>query len=190
MPRAAKAFLDENFELGDNMQDHLEPQGDYSIEIMSMVLRTKAMEAFGQLRWHMDIQRAMTAEDLRGCIGAVVNLEGRHWETELLRQAERQEAKNQQSYAEALGGVADTSLGGRLTAEQREKLEEPQVKDLPSVSEILSDPLVRRAMRLLTSHDRDGFLAELRSNERLVSHMRYLCDAEVFGRAEVCSFDL
>ena len=79
MPRAAKAFLDENFELGDNMQDHLEPQGDYSIEIMSMVLRTKAMEAFGQLRWHMDIQRAMTAEDLRGCIGAVVNLEGRHW---------------------------------------------------------------------------------------------------------------
>lgn len=105
-------------------------------------------------------------------------------ETELLRQAERQEAKNQQSYAEALGVVADTSLGGRLTAEQREKLDEPQVK------EILSDPLVRRAMRLLTNHDRDGFLTELRSNERLASHMRYLCDAEVFGRAEVCSFDL
>ena len=62
-----------------NIQDHLEPEGDYSIEIMSMVLRTKAMEAFGQLRWQMDIQRAMTAEDLRGCIGAVVNLEGRHW---------------------------------------------------------------------------------------------------------------
>ena len=79
MPRAAEAFLFENDELGDNIQDHLEPEGDYSIEIMSMVLRTKAMEAFGQLRWQMDIQRAMTAEDLRGCIGAVVNLEGRHW---------------------------------------------------------------------------------------------------------------
>eukprot|EP00439_Symbiodinium_sp_Y106_P007136 s9091_g1.t1 len=79
MPRAAEAFMFENVELGDHMQDHLEPQGEYSIEIMSMVLRTKAMEAFGQLRWHMDIQRAMTAEDLHGCIGAVVNLEGRHW---------------------------------------------------------------------------------------------------------------
>ena len=38
---------------------------------MSMVLRTKAMEAFGQLCWQMDIQRATTAEDLHGCIGAV-----------------------------------------------------------------------------------------------------------------------
>jgi len=79
MPRAVQAFLFENSELGDNIRDHLEPEGDYSIEIMSMVLRTKAMDAFGTLRWQMDIQRAMTAEDLHGCIGAVVNLEGRHW---------------------------------------------------------------------------------------------------------------
>ena len=79
MPRAAQAFLFENNELRDNIQDHLEPEGDYSIEIMSMALRTKAMQAFGQLRWEMDIQRAMTVEDLHGCIGAVVNLQGRHW---------------------------------------------------------------------------------------------------------------
>ena len=67
MTRAAEAFLFENRELGDN------------IEIMSMALRTKAREDFGQLRWQMDIQRAMTAEDLHGCVGAVINLEGRHW---------------------------------------------------------------------------------------------------------------
>ena len=79
MPRAAQAFLFENNELRDNIQDHLEPEGDYSIEIMSMALRTKAMQAFGQLRWEMDIQHAMTVEDLHGCIGAVVNLQGRHW---------------------------------------------------------------------------------------------------------------
>ena len=79
MPRAAQAFLFENKELGDSIQDHLEPEGGYSIAIMSMVLRTKAMEAFGQLCWQMDIQRAMTTDDLHGCIGAVVNQEGRHW---------------------------------------------------------------------------------------------------------------
>ena len=78
-PVPHKLFFFENNELRDNIQDHLEPEGDYSIEIMSMALRTKAMQAFGQLRWEMDIQRAMTVEDLHGCIGAVVNLQGRRW---------------------------------------------------------------------------------------------------------------
>ena len=79
MPRAAEAFLFENIELGDNIQDHLQPEGDYSIEIMSMVLRTKALQEVGQLRWQMDIQRATSTRDLHGCIGAVVNLNGQHW---------------------------------------------------------------------------------------------------------------
>ncbi|CAE7243226.1 pfh1 [Symbiodinium sp. KB8] len=78
MTRAADAFLFENQELYDNVQDHVAPEGDYSIEVMSMVLRTKAMEVFGQLRWEMDIQRAMTVRDLEGCVGAVQHRHS-HW---------------------------------------------------------------------------------------------------------------
>ncbi|CAE7513119.1 prmt1, partial [Symbiodinium pilosum] len=86
MTHAAETFLFENPDLGDNVQDHLAPEGDYSIEVMSMVLRTKAMAEFGQLRWQMDIQRVMTSQDLHGCIGAVQNLNNRHWVA--LRQVE------------------------------------------------------------------------------------------------------
>ena len=51
MARAADAFIFENRELADNIQDHLAPAGDYSIEVMDMVLRTKAMEVYGQVVW-------------------------------------------------------------------------------------------------------------------------------------------
>ena len=79
MARAADAFLFENRELPDNIQDHLAPAGDYSIEVMGMVLRTKAMEEYGQLRWQLGDRRAVTIRDLHGCVGAVANLHGRHW---------------------------------------------------------------------------------------------------------------
>ena len=79
MVYAADAFLFENPELADNVQDHLRPQGDYSFEVMSMVLRTKAMEAFGQLRWQMEDRRARNIKDLEGCVGAVQHRSGRHW---------------------------------------------------------------------------------------------------------------
>ena len=67
MTHAAETFLFENPDLGDNMQDHLAPAGDYSIEVMSMVLRTKAMAEFGQLRWQMDIQRKTSVAALVQC---------------------------------------------------------------------------------------------------------------------------
>ena len=54
-------------------------EGDYSIEIMLMALRTKAMQDFGRLRWHMEDRRATELQDLEGCIGAVQNIDGRHW---------------------------------------------------------------------------------------------------------------
>lgn len=79
MVYAADAFLFENQELADNVQDHLVPEGDYSIEVMSMVLRTKAMAAFGQLCWQMEDRRAMNIKDLEGCVGAVQHRNGRHW---------------------------------------------------------------------------------------------------------------
>ena len=44
-----------------------------------MVLRTKAMEAFGQLRWQMEDRRARNIKDLEGCVGAVQLRSGRHW---------------------------------------------------------------------------------------------------------------
>ncbi|OLP98797.1 ATP-dependent DNA helicase PIF1, partial [Symbiodinium microadriaticum] len=76
---AAEAFLFENRELADNMQDHVAPAGDYSIEVMGMVLRTKAMQDYGRLRWQMADRRAMEISDMHGCVGAIVNLLGRHW---------------------------------------------------------------------------------------------------------------
>ena len=79
MLHAADTFLFENPELGDRQQDHVAPEGDYSIEIMLMALRTKAMQDFGRLRWHMDDCRATELQDLEGCIGAVQNIDGRHW---------------------------------------------------------------------------------------------------------------
>ena len=79
MTHAAEAFLFENRELADNMQDHVAPAGDYSIEVMGMVLRTKAMQDYGRLRWQMADRRAMEISDLHGCVGAIVNLLGRHW---------------------------------------------------------------------------------------------------------------
>ena len=43
-----------------------------------MVLRTKAMEVFQQLRWEMEDRRAMTVRDLEGCVGAVQHRHS-HW---------------------------------------------------------------------------------------------------------------
>ncbi|CAE7334818.1 RRM3, partial [Symbiodinium sp. CCMP2456] len=79
MTHAAEAFLFENRELADNMQDHVAPAGDYSFEVMGMVLRTKAMQDYGRLCWQMADRRAVAISDLHGCVGAVVNLLGRHW---------------------------------------------------------------------------------------------------------------
>ena len=79
MTEAAEAFLFENRKLENNIQDHLAPAGDYLIEVLNMVLRTKAMQEYRQLCWEMSDRRAMMLRDLNNCVGAVVNLRGRHW---------------------------------------------------------------------------------------------------------------
>ena len=79
MEHAADTFIAENPDLGDERGQHLAPNGDYSIEVMMMALRTKAMAAFDRICWHMEGQRALSGADLVGCLGAVQNRRGTHW---------------------------------------------------------------------------------------------------------------
>ena len=79
LEHAATTFLQENWELGDNLAAHMGPGGDYSIEVLLMAVRTKSMQAFDRLCWHMSDQRALRCEDLEGCFGAIQNHGGQHW---------------------------------------------------------------------------------------------------------------
>ncbi|CAK9074946.1 unnamed protein product [Durusdinium trenchii] len=69
----------ENMDLGDAHDQHMGPGGNYSIEIMLMAIRTKAMQAFNRIVWHMSDQRAFSAGDLQDALGAVQNRGGQHW---------------------------------------------------------------------------------------------------------------
>ena len=79
MEQAARTFLWENLEIGDDLERHISPEGDYSIEVMMMALRTTALKKFGRLCWHMRDRRATSASDLEDCVGAVQNHHNRHW---------------------------------------------------------------------------------------------------------------
>ena len=79
LEQAVAAFLEENWELGDDANLHMGPGGDYSIEVLLMAVRTKAMQAFDRLCWEMSDRRALRAEDLNECLGAIQNRNGRHW---------------------------------------------------------------------------------------------------------------
>ena len=79
LEQAVAAFLEENWELGDDANLHMGPGGDYSIEVLLMAVRTKAMQAFDRLCWEMSDRRALRIEDLHECLGAIQNRNGRHW---------------------------------------------------------------------------------------------------------------
>ncbi|CAE7244812.1 unnamed protein product [Symbiodinium natans] len=79
MQDAAETFIWENPELGDDIERHISPDGDYSIETMMMALRTAAMKKFGRLSWQMRDTRATSIRDLEDCVGAVQNHNNRHW---------------------------------------------------------------------------------------------------------------
>ena len=79
LEQAVAAFLEENWELGDDANLHMGPGGDYSIEVLLMAMRTKAMQAFDRLCWEMSDRRALRIEDLHECLGAIQNRNGRHW---------------------------------------------------------------------------------------------------------------
>ena len=79
LEQAVAAFLEENWELGDDANLHMGPGGDYSIEVLLMAVRTKAMQAFDRLCWEMSDRRALRVEDLHECLGAIQNRNGRHW---------------------------------------------------------------------------------------------------------------
>ena len=69
MLHAAETFLFENPELGDRQQDHVAPEGDYSIEIMLMALRAKAMQDFGRLRWRMEDRQPRSSKTWKAASG-------------------------------------------------------------------------------------------------------------------------
>ena len=79
MQHAAMTFLVENPDLEDDLSMHTTQDGDYSIEILITALRTTAMQRYDRVCWGMRDHRAMSAADLEGCLGAVQNLNGRHW---------------------------------------------------------------------------------------------------------------
>ena len=79
MEHAVASFLEENWEVGDEQQAHMGPGGDYSIEVLIMAVRTRSMELFERVCWHMEDRRALEPEDLHNCIGAIQNHGGQHW---------------------------------------------------------------------------------------------------------------
>ena len=79
MQHAAETFLFENPELKDDLDTHASAGGDYSIEVMMTAVRSTAMTRYGRVRWRMRDHRAMDMADLDDCLGAVQNLQGRHW---------------------------------------------------------------------------------------------------------------
>ena len=79
MEHAVASFLEENWEVGDEQQAHMGPGGDYSIEVLIMAARTRSMELFERVCWHMEDRRALEPEDLHNCIGAIQNHGGQHW---------------------------------------------------------------------------------------------------------------
>ena len=79
MQHAAMTFLVENPDLEDDLSMHTTQDGEYSIEILITALRTTAMQRYDRVCWGMRDHRAMSAADLEGCLGAVQNLNGRHW---------------------------------------------------------------------------------------------------------------
>jgi len=100
-------------------------------------------------------------------------------QTELLRQAERQEARNQQITAEAKELVSSAVFGGALPDAKRKMLEDPEVKA------VLESTKLRHALHIL-QYDMDSFFGELRADATLSSNIRFLCDIGWLEHEETC----
>ena len=80
MDNAVQVVLEEGgVERGEAAEDHAAPGGFYSSEVLAQVLQTKAMAAFGRVRWQMDLQPVVSKHDLEAAAGAVQNRDNAHW---------------------------------------------------------------------------------------------------------------
>lgn len=80
MEFAAEVFMSEDgFEMQDQFENHIKDGGWYSSEVLATALRSKALQAYGRLRWQLVLRPAGDYEDVLTAAGAVQNRSSAHW---------------------------------------------------------------------------------------------------------------